>query len=620
MLRLELILDLMAREVPPVVLAGVYTVVLKAQPCLAHYALAAAAIPLVTTNQDELVEDAGRRLGLSTDVLHVHGRVSKPGSIVTMLSQYVDGLPRQTARRLRARVAGSHLVVIGYSGRDLDVMPFLHNALRVTWLHFQPGGGPPPATEVRALKASLGRRMRIVEHSDPVQWLLERLPRTACTAVAAAGTLRPPGHSSVSLSDTAQMAFQKLPLVKRRLAVAPVLLHVNKADAACEGLKRALASHRRDPGIQLRLADALMLLQRRPEAVRHYARLPALTADPALRASALLGSAQARAYDADYGKALQELAEASTWGKAITDNRKQLELLARIAEREARIYAMTDKEDQAIRLYSQTARLAQSNGNLDLYITALVFGSDLHRSRGNYHQALANLEKVFDNNELYARPYTRVWARFYRGMALCAIGQLGRGLNDLEGCRTAARMSGNQQAVAWASLALASYYRESDLDKAEQAINSCEAAIQAQNGGMLLCELRLAWERAELARAQGENHEALLSIASLRQRLAHASPQLRAPYMAPHILAVEGEIARARGDGRAKSLLSQARALFAAGHWNHGVARMDVSLWLLSGLTAPPPALLMRCRKAGYDAEVRRLTNAASNYYPLHTL
>ena len=132
--------------------------------------------------------------------------------------------------------------------------------------------------------------------------------------------------------------------------------------------------------------------------------------------------------------------------------------MAAIAEREARIYAMTDKEDQAIRLYSKTAKLARKNGNLDMYITDLVFGTDLQRSRGHYRQALANLEMVFDNNELYARPYTRVWARVYRGMARCATGQLSRGLNDLEDCRSAARISGNQQAVAWASLALASCF------------------------------------------------------------------------------------------------------------------------------------------------------------------
>jgi len=57
-------------------------------------------------------------------------------------------------------------MVMGYSGRDLDVMPHLYGAARVTWLHFQPGGGPPPAAEVRALQGALGRRMRVISHSD----------------------------------------------------------------------------------------------------------------------------------------------------------------------------------------------------------------------------------------------------------------------------------------------------------------------------------------------------------------------------------------------------------------------------------------------------------------------
>jgi hypothetical protein len=117
---------------------------------------------------------------------------------VTMLSQYVDGLLKDTARDLRARIAGNHLVVLGYSGRDLDVMPFLHNAPRVTWLHFQPGGGPAPATEVRVLQASLGGRMRIIEHSNPVQCFLERLPAAARAAVPVGGTLTLAGGSSAT--------------------------------------------------------------------------------------------------------------------------------------------------------------------------------------------------------------------------------------------------------------------------------------------------------------------------------------------------------------------------------------------------------------------------------------
>src|SRR5450755_2193268 len=152
-LRLELILDLMAEEIPAEVLAGIYSALLGANPCLAHYVLAAAGIPIATTNQDELIEDAAIKLGVAADVLHLHGLASRSQSIVTMLSQYVDGLQAPIAQTLRDRLAGRHLVVLGYSGRDLDIMPHLYMAPRVTWLHFQPSGGAPPATEVRALHA-----------------------------------------------------------------------------------------------------------------------------------------------------------------------------------------------------------------------------------------------------------------------------------------------------------------------------------------------------------------------------------------------------------------------------------------------------------------------------------
>ncbi len=99
-LRLELILDLMAKHIPAQIMAGVYSVVLGAEPCLAHYSLAAAGVPIVTTNQDELVEKAAKLLGTAVDVLHLHGIASRPKTIVTMLSQYMEGLSIRTTRAI----------------------------------------------------------------------------------------------------------------------------------------------------------------------------------------------------------------------------------------------------------------------------------------------------------------------------------------------------------------------------------------------------------------------------------------------------------------------------------------------------------------------------------------
>jgi hypothetical protein len=271
-LRLELVLDLMSRHVPAEVLAGVYSLVLRAEPCQAHYVVAASRIPVVTTNQDELLERAAVILGTDTDVLHIHGLASQPSSIVTMLSQYVNGLPASTARKTKQRIVGRHLVVLGYSGRDLDVMPQLYSAAEVTWLHYQPGTGPPPATEVQALQASLGSRMRVIDCPDPAKWVLDRLSvatRRAVRSARAAVSMVP--HGPVGLTAPALAGFRRISLIERRLAVARVLLHIGQAETAREGLVRAARSHRADPEIQLMIADALVALQQRTAALRHYA-------------------------------------------------------------------------------------------------------------------------------------------------------------------------------------------------------------------------------------------------------------------------------------------------------------------------------------------------------------
>jgi tetratricopeptide (TPR) repeat protein len=620
-LRLELVLDLMSRHVPAEVMAGVYTLVLGAEPCLAHFVVAAAGFPVITTNQDELIERAAALLRTGVDVLHLHGLASQPASIITMLSQYAKGLPIRTVEEMRRRIGGSHLVVLGYSGRDLDVMPYLYGAARVTWLHYQPSGWAPPATEVRALQAALGIRMRVISCPDPTQWLLDRLaPAARAAAIAAPATAGTAGRRSGGLTGEPLAAFRRVRLTERRLAVARVLLHAGQPEMAREGLLRAARSQPRDPRIQLMIADALVTLQQWSAALRRYARAATMTADPRIRSSALLGSAHTRANGADYGAAVRELDEARRSAREIPDAHSRHNREAWITALQARIHAVTDDEDSAMRLYRQVAALASRTRDIDLRVNALIFGSDLLHSRGRYHEALARLNLVFEDNELYGRPYTRVWGHFYRGEVLCAMGQVPDGLADLESCRDNARLHINRQAEAWACLALASYLRCQDLDAAQRAINDCQAAMTAYGRDMPLCDVRLAWERAELSRAHGQEEQALRQIAVLRQRLNSSSFPAELPYMIPHMLAVEGEIARHRGDIAARAILAEARNLYAQSKWDHYVARMDVSLWLIRGRPDPPAALLRRCRSRGYAAEIGYLTAPHPGYIPLHGL
>jgi ATP/maltotriose-dependent transcriptional regulator MalT len=334
----------------------------------------------------------------------------------------------------------------------------------------------------------------------------------------------------------------------------------------------------------------------------------------------MLGGAHARANSAAYEEALQDLREARRLAHQIADRKARDNQEAWIEALQARIHAVTDDEDSAIHLYRHVAALARKTRNLDLQVTALVFGSDLFRSKGLYKQALDKLALVFDDNELYGRPYTRVWGRFYRGETLCAAGQVAAGMADLQICRENAILNGNHQAMAWASLAIASYRRCHDLDAAQQAITDCEVAMVAYGGEMLLCDVRLAWERAELVRARGHAEEALRQIAVLRERLTNPYFPVHLPYMTAHMLALEGEVSRLRGESIAHDHLRHARILYAEGKWQHNVARVDVSLWLLTGHQDPPKALLARCRRRSYAEEIEYLTNPPTGYLPLHSL
>lgn len=103
-------------------------------PNLMHCVLAAAGragAPIVTTNFDELIEDCG-----AAHVLHVHGRLSDPEEMVVRVNQVGLGLTPQIQRALTSAVRERHLFILGYSGRDRDVVRALGKARprSISWL------------------------------------------------------------------------------------------------------------------------------------------------------------------------------------------------------------------------------------------------------------------------------------------------------------------------------------------------------------------------------------------------------------------------------------------------------------------------------------------------------
>jgi hypothetical protein len=81
---------------------------------------------------DQLIEDAGPH----TKVTHLHGKWYRPKSIRTTVAHYSHGLARRLRRDFGHAIRGKNVLVIGYSGRDTDVMPLIeaNPPRRLVWV------------------------------------------------------------------------------------------------------------------------------------------------------------------------------------------------------------------------------------------------------------------------------------------------------------------------------------------------------------------------------------------------------------------------------------------------------------------------------------------------------
>lgn len=136
------------------IIFSTYVDVSAQTPNAHHLLLAKLDAEQITLNMDTLIEAAGG------EAWHLHGRWDDPSSIVTTVRQYADGLPVSDQQRLEKALNGKNVLVIGYSGRDTDVMPVLMRSspARVHWMQY---GGTPVEATVDRLKEVLGNRMSI---------------------------------------------------------------------------------------------------------------------------------------------------------------------------------------------------------------------------------------------------------------------------------------------------------------------------------------------------------------------------------------------------------------------------------------------------------------------------
>ena len=268
-LRLELGLEVLSRHISPGLLVQVYAILRCAVPNYNHLALAVTDVHVITTNQDILIENAAARLGVSSDVLHLHGRCDRPASVITLISQYMAGLPGATVVRLREKLRARHVLVLGYSGRDRDVMDVLEQSevAHVQWVQ-HPGSGMSP--ELQRLQNALGVRMS-VESGLARTKLAGLLKPTQENAVRRA--LRPPTARPFVPRDVRRQ-FASIPPLSRNLGLAAILHHASLYREAEQVYAALGGTSRRSPAaLLLALASARAHQQNFDEGLEMFSRV-----------------------------------------------------------------------------------------------------------------------------------------------------------------------------------------------------------------------------------------------------------------------------------------------------------------------------------------------------------
>jgi len=359
----------------------------------------------------------------------------------------------------------------------------------------------------------------------------------------------------------------------RRIAIARVLMHVNRPQTALDILTPWLPQRAPQPRAALRGAEARQMLGDHRAALRLYQAAADRAGDARIEASAWLGVAHIHANTGHYRQALADLDRMDQASARITDRRRRTDAQTKASAARGRIQTSIGDDLAAARSYRRAVRAATRNADHGQRLSALVMGADVFRSAGKPLAAIAQLDEAFADNTIYTRPFSRMWGHYYRGLARSASGDLPRGREDLLECLTHARSTGNLQAAAWAQVTLSSFHLHDNLAAAQRYADDCERTI-ARYGRMPLCRIRLEWHRAEIARANADLAGARDQLRLVRRHLRSDPLGYGSAYMTPYVHAMEAEIARSEDRDDAVALLDRAMAGFRAGGWMQQVARL----------------------------------------------
>jgi tetratricopeptide (TPR) repeat protein len=626
-LRLEVFLEILAGEISAETVFGPFQLLAGAVPNVAHLALAALSPrALVTTNQDLLLEAAQRLLPHGgpepPSVLHLHGRCDDIGSIITMISQYLGGLPSDIRSRFVAAVAGANVLVVGYSGRDRDVMPLLLEARPafVRWiLHTRLGASPEAALagispELAHARKILGPRLQIC-CADTTRWLMGLLGAARRDQIATlARELAPRPLTQPAAVDT---AFRRIDMVTRNHALARLLEQVGDYRAALRLYETLVGrSVGASPALLLHLGRATVRVRGHESGRQVFlSLLGRRDLPPAIRAHALLNTIDTLRNTARPVEAMRGVAQLERLLERLELSKDYWQLTGWTGIARAGIDRIEGRAKSAYAQYTRAQQAFQRARDIDGVIDAGTWKAESALMLGRIREASSIADEALRDAAAYGKSLVRAWPRYVKGECLALAGDCEAGLRLAGEARTIFEAAGNIQGPLWSLILASDCLRGIDWRRAVPVLRQ----LKDRNEGRRLAQvtLRTALEQAEIARAAQSWGKAAQALSSVRAMLRDRTAFTRQPRLIlAHALLVEAECTRARRRPDAIRLLRRAREAYRQLGAQAFVARAELGL-VLAGA---PESQRFRPRVArfreGFGAEL--VPRKRRGYVPVH--
>jgi len=623
-LRLETFFETLASEMAPHLIFQLFRIFRPAEANFSHLALTALSPgAIITVNQDLLLERAALLLRRKPNVLHLHGRCDRIVTIVTLISQYLGGLERSVLRRFRREISGANVVVVGYSGRDRDIMPALLAAKpkSVTWIHHtdpKSHQSPDFSAELERAQRVLGRKLKIIE-TDTTAWLRLQLGVTQCGRLEQ--IVRGLSGKQIDVPPAMKNSYRCIAVVRRNRAIAKVLEHIGwYREARHIYLRLRRQAHVTGPRMLLDLGWVNGRIAGFDGGVprKYYVRARRYPgASPAIRAQALVGEADTLRNTAKPFEALERIQRAEALLRKMKQDQRYWHLRGWALNARAGIARIEGYPSKALSLYRPAEHSFSEARDISGHIDALTWQAECSLMLGQIKNALALAEDAILDAVGYGKYPVGRWPSFVRAEAFAQCGEFAQALKVIAEIKGIFETMANHQGSVWTRVLESDCLREMSWRDAAATVRHARRCMGKRQ--LWHAEARLFLEDAEIARARRDWRGVATAIANLRKHLRDkvhftAPP----PFLLAHALLVEAECARQRKQADTVSLLNGARRAYSRIGARAFMMRVDVALYLAGHSKRSRTALLRECRREGYQLEASRLEGTKCGFYPIH--